>query len=240
MYLLRLDDMSAHRDVEKWERMYALVKKYDVKPIFGIIPDNQDPQLLAYPKDEEFWDRVKLWIAEGWTPAMHGYQHVFDSACGGSNPVNDYSEFAGISYEEQAARIRAGYAILKEQGIDTEIFFAPAHTYDKNTLRALKACTDIRVISDTIGNRVYYKDGMYYLPQQSGVVRELPFRLVTFCYHPNIMKDEDFAVLENFLKAHAEEFGGYSKALLVKRRRSLCDCALQWAYRIRRKLRKRK
>ncbi len=235
MFLLRLDDMAPNRDVEKWERMRALLNKYRIKPIFGIIPDNQDPQLLKYPADENFWGTVQEWIEMGWTPALHGYRHVFDSTSGGVNPVNAYSEFAGVPYETQALRIEEGYEILKERGIKTEIFFAPAHTYDENTVKALKEYTDIRVISDTVANKVYYKDGMYYIPQQSGAVRKLPFKLVTFCYHPNIMKEEDFVRLENFLEENHARFGHYGKELLTKRRRSLYDCVLQWIYLFRHK-----
>lgn len=83
MYLMRLDDASEHRDISKWNQMQELLNKFDVKPIFGIIPDCQDPSLLRYPKDELFWDTVYQWIGDGWTPAMHGYQHVFRTKRGG-------------------------------------------------------------------------------------------------------------------------------------------------------------
>ena len=42
-YILRLDDASDYMDVEKWSRMEELLDKYQIKPLVGVIPDNQDP-----------------------------------------------------------------------------------------------------------------------------------------------------------------------------------------------------
>ncbi len=233
MYILRLDDASEFRDVEKWQRMENLLDKYGVRPIFGIIPDCKDPELLVYPKDELFWEAVNRWIEKGWTPAMHGYQHLFKTKNGGINPVNNYSEFAGVPYEEQCEMIRSGYDIIKQHDIDAKIFFAPAHTFDNNTLKSLKEKTDIRIISDTVANDVYFCDGIYYIPQQSGCVRKLSLKTVTFCYHPNSMNDNDFKVLENFIAKNANQFEFCNYRILKKRKKSLYDRLLQLAYRMR-------
>ena len=79
---------------------------------------------------------------------------------------------------------------MREHGIDPKVFFAPAHTFDNNTLIALKECSNIRIISDTIANDIYTKYGFTFVPQQAGRVRKQPFRTVTFCYHPNTMNDD--------------------------------------------------
>lgn len=233
MYLLRLDDASEYRDVEKWYRMEELLEKYNIKPIFGIIPDCKDPSLLTYSKDNFFWCTVAKWIDNGWIPAMHGYQHLFKTHMGGVNPVNHYSEFAGVSYEEQCEQIQRGYNILKSHQIDTKIFFAPAHTYDNNTLKALEKETSIRIICDTIANDIYYKGGFYYIPQQAGAARELPFRTTTFCYHPNTMRENDFDKLECFLNNHKSKFINFSSIRFSKRRKSFFDMVLQILYRYR-------
>lgn len=47
---------------------------------------------------------------------------------------------------------------------------------------------------------------MTFVPQQSGRVRKLPFYLITFCYHPNVMKEQDFFVLERFIKQNNNNF----------------------------------
>lgn len=234
MYILRLDDASEHMDVDKWARMEKLWEKYDIKPIFGIIPHNEDPQLITYEKNPAFWSWARQKVADGWTPALHGYNHVYETECGGLNPVNNRSEFAGVSLERQCEKIKHGYEILKSHGIEPEIFFAPSHTFDENTLQALKTETPIRVISDTIANDIYYDESLYFIPQQSGTVRKLPFKLVTFCYHPNVMNDTDFANFKSFLEKHNQQFISYSKSLLKNRKKSAVDKILNYLYFVRR------
>lgn len=233
MYYIRLDDAAEFRDVDRWNQMEDLLKKHRIKPMFGIIPDCQDPDLLKYPKDERFWETVKRWIDMGWTPAMHGYQHVFKTNEGGVNPVNNYSEFAGVAYDKQSISISLGYEMLKSHDVAVDIFFAPAHTYDNNTLRAIKENTEIRIISDTVANDIYYQKDFYYIPQQSGAVRKLPFKTTTFCYHPNTMNESDFQRLEVFIEDHSAEFGDLSKLVLKKRKKSLYDMLLQRLYHLR-------
>lgn len=145
-----------------------------------------------YQKDNEFWDRVSVWKDKGWSLALHGCYHKYVTEEGGLNPVNKRSEFAGVAYDEQCKKIKHGIQILNEHNIFPDIFFAPSHTFDKNTLLALNQESNICIICDTVANDVYYQDGFYFIPQQSGHVRKLPFCVVTFCYHPNMMNVDTF------------------------------------------------
>lgn len=199
---IRLDDACPNRDIDKWDRMEILLDRYGIKPLVGIIPDCKDPDMDKYGEDEDFWSiRIPAWKEKEWTLALHGYQHIFNTDHAGINPVNNRSEFAGLSYDVQREKIRRGYELLKEHGITPLVFIAPAHTFDENTLNVLYKETPIRVISDTIANDVYFKDRFLFIPQQSGKVRRLPFKTITFCYHPNLMEDKDFLELEVFLKS---------------------------------------
>jgi predicted deacetylase len=206
-YIIRLDDASEYMDVEKWSQMEELLDKYGVKPIFGIIPDNHDDSLTSmYNHEPDFWNKAHRWIAKGWIPAMHGCEHLYVTENGGVNPINKRSEFAGLSYDVQAEKIERGWEILKEHYIQPNIFFAPSHTFDDNTLHAIKNRTDIRIISDTIAYDAYKDGDFWFIPQQSGRVRRLPFKIVTFCYHPNMMQERDYTMLNNFLGKHHLEF----------------------------------
>lgn len=237
-YLLRLDDASDFMNLYNWIRMKELLDRYGVKPVYGIIPDNHNSELLKYERVYDFWNIMAGWNSEGWIPAMHGCTHVFETANGGINPVNKKSEFAGLPLEYQKKKIREGYKILSEHDLMPNIFFAPAHTFDRNTLKALYAETPIRVISDTIANDVYYNEPFYYIPQQSGRVRRLPFKTVTFCYHPNIMSDDDFRYLETFLKIYKERFMQLDLKRLKKRRPDRIDIAMSNMYFLTRSIRK--
>ena len=230
-YIMRLDDASEYMDVEKWQRMEDLLDQYHIKPIVGVIPDNQDPDIVgAYPKDEQFWEKVQRWKEKGWTIALHGYTHVFETKEGGLNPVNDRSEFAGVPLERQKEKIRAGVRILRDHGIEPEIFFAPAHTFDENTLEALKEESNIRIISDTIANDVYFENEFYFIPQQSGRVRKLPFKTVTFCYHPNIIKNDDRKTMKCFIQKNQRAFTDFYGLQIKRRKKNVFDNILVKLY----------
>lgn len=231
MYLMRLDDASEYWNKDKWIRMHDLLVKYDVKPIVAIIPANEDPKLLPLGKDEDFWDIIQEWIRKDrWTPALHGHRHFLHIAAGGMNQVNQRSEFVGYQLLEQKFKIRNGLENLKNHGIVPEIFVAPCHTFDENTLEALRIESNIRIISDTIADDIYYRYGFYFIPQQSGVVRPLKNRITTFCYHPNFASEEGFNQLENFLHIHHDQFISYQDVQLKKRNLSLYDWILQRLY----------
>ena len=81
----------------------------------------------------------------------------------GLNPVWNRSEFAGVPLDQQKEKISLGISIFRSNGIEPQFFFAPAHTYDKNTLLALKSESNIRIISDTIAIKPYFEDGFVYI-----------------------------------------------------------------------------
>lgn len=137
---------------------------------------------------------------------MHGCTHVYATEDGGLNPVNRRSEFAGLSLEDQREKISRGVSELAERGIHPRVFFAPSHTFDLNTLEALRIESNIRVVSDTVAFAPYSKYGFTFVPQQSGRVRSLKMPVVTFCYHPNIMCESDFNQLETFLSKNYNKF----------------------------------
>lgn len=205
-YIIRLDDASEKRDIEKWDRIEELLDRYQIRPLVGVIPKCEDPMMEKYPIDADFWGRVHSWQDKGWSIAMHGYRHVYDSNDGGINPVNSFSEFAGHPLEVQREKIRAGIKIFKEHDIVPKVFFAPGHTFDENTLSALKLESNIGIISDTIAWDMYSKNGFIFIPQQSGGVRWLPFNCVTFCYHPNTMYPQEYEDLGLFLDKYSERF----------------------------------
>lgn len=234
-YILRLDDASEHMDVRKWQRMELLLDKYAIKPLVGVIPQNADSELLAYEKDLDFWKKATDWQKKGWEVALHGFDHRYITEEGGLNPVNKRSEFAGVPLEDQKKKIREGVRILQEHGVETRIFFAPSHTFDENTLKALREESNIRIISDTVANDVYERDGFTFIPQQSGRVRKLPFKVITFCYHPNVMQENDFLELEEFLQKNAKSFVSVGKLPLKNRGMGFLDKALRWLYFARRR-----
>lgn len=231
MYLIRLDDASEYMDVEKWNRVEVLLDEYLIKPIVGVIPNNQDADLVnRYQRDSGFWDKVHKWNLKGWTIAMHGYTHVYSSTSGGINPVNLRSEFAGLSLDEQKEKIHKGIKVFSEHHLNPKIFFAPSHTFDMNTLEALKCESHIKIISDTIANDIYKMDEFYFIPLQSGHVQHLPVKLTTFCCHPNSMSEKDLKIIKVFLKANGANFVGFDDLSFQDRKFGMYDAILRKLY----------
>ncbi len=173
---IRLDDISYDMNWEKFLRFKRLLDNHGIKPLIGVIPDNGDPMLIdfrlesqAYLEQSEFhidkdtfFDYIRELRNEGWIIAMHGLNHVYTTDKSGIFPLNNFSEFSGLPYDEQYEALAYGRQLLETNGIKTDIFMAPAHNYDNNTLKALKEL-EFDKITDGFGNRPYkYKDITFY------------------------------------------------------------------------------
>ena len=235
-FILRLDDACETMDRKKWKKMEELLDKYNIQPLVGVVPHNEDDNLIIDSYDAKFWKNIKNWQNKKWSIALHGYNHVYISNDAGINPVHKRSEFAGVSYAIQKEKIEKGYQVFLKNGIKPKIFIAPSHTFDINTLEILKKETDINIVSDTIANDLYYCNGFYFIPQQMGKVRNLPLKIITFCYHPNIMTNNDFIILEKFLQKYKKKFICVNDLTMKKRKLNLYDKILRYIYfKVRRK-----
>ena len=192
------------------------------------------------PEDTTFWTKVKSWVNKGWAIALHGHDHCYISEDGlkGLNPLWARSEFAGVSLEKQKEKIREGVKIFRSHGIDPQYFFAPSHTYDNNTLRALKEESNIRIISDTIATKPYKEGNFIFLPQLGGHCTEMKLNGIwTFCLHPTAMNDAQFEAVEGFLKVHKNEFIAFANLDLTNLSgMTLMDKLISWVYFTMRKL----
>lgn len=161
---VRLDDITPDMNWEAFLKFKELLDRYQVKPLIGVVPDNKDENLKGSNKDrpEDFWAYIAKLQKSGWVIAMHGYQHIYTTGKGGIFPLNNFSEFAGISYEKQRQMLEAGKELLRQKGIETDLFMAPAHSYDQNTLRALRD-TGFHALTDGFGSCPYrYQELTFY------------------------------------------------------------------------------
>ena len=224
-YLIRLDDACDTMDRRRWSLVEQILDKHGVKPIVAVIPDNRDPSLALESRDPAFWDRVRGWAAKGWAVAMHGFTHVMHPTHAKLVlPFYQRSEFAGLSLEDQALKLRAAWALFLEQGVEPKIWVAPAHCFDWVTLQALLRETPIRIVSDGIAWDAFYERGFHWIPQQLWNLAERRSGLWTVCLHPNTMNETAIAALDQAL---AGRFQGrmtcFGDVLLPKRRKSTLD-----------------
>jgi predicted deacetylase len=181
------------------------------------VPDNRDEMLQIDEKRAGFWEYVLKLQAEGWTIAQHGVYHVYTTKKMGCFPLNRLSEFAGLPYDTQYKMLSDGKDILEKNGIKTDIFMAPAHSFDKNTLKALKNLGFTK-ITDGFGDMPYIKNGITYYPisykQSSSLKKDKGY--TTFVVHSNTMNDKDFARYEQMFKENSDKLISYSELLKLK------------------------
>ena len=76
--LIRLDDIAENMNWPLMEKCELLFDKYNIKPLLGVVSNNQDPELLSYKKNHNFWSQIRAWKQKDWEISMHGFTHVYD------------------------------------------------------------------------------------------------------------------------------------------------------------------
>lgn len=208
---VRLDDITPDMDYEKFYRMKQLLDTYQIKPLIGVVPFNEDKNLMRNPKREDFAEFLQGLIGEGYVAALHGYQHLYSSNKGGIFPLNHFSEYVGIPFEKQDEMIASGKKRLQEWGVETDIFMAPAHTFDGNTLKALKK-NGFRYVTDGFGKQPYKRKGLVFLPiaiKQSDCNKQSN-NYTTIVFHTNTMEEQEFGKYQKMFEENKEHFISYA------------------------------
>jgi len=132
---------------------------------------------------------------------MHWLNHVYHAIPPSQAALVPYyrrSEFVGLPVDAQREKIAMSARLFAAQGIEPRIFMAPGHSFDRGTIEALLAETNIRWITDGISHRPFSRFGINWLPQQTP---KLPGTVLpgvwTVCIHPNTM---DQRALDAFVR----------------------------------------
>ena len=216
-----MDDITPDMNWENFLKLKEIFDKYNVKPLLGVVPDCQDDMLHCEEAKEDFWEYLKGLQQEGWVLAQHGCYHQYTTKCGGCFPLNRFSEYAGVPYEQQKEQLAYGRKKLQEKGIFADVFMAPGHTYDRNTLKALRECGFTHV-TDGFGKKPYLRDGLVFLPiaeKKSAVFGEVE-GYTTLVIHANGMKGSEIRWYDEMIGKYTEKlipYGEYLKAPVEKR-----------------------
>jgi len=211
-YLLRIDDLCPTVCAERWQQFQSLIEEFRLHPILAVVPDNLDPELQVSPPDPAFWDRMRAFEAGGAAIGLHGYRHVCASRGRSLVDLHRISEFAGVPAETQRARIGEGIRILRGHGLDPNIWVAPRHGFDRNTLSALRE-EGILHLSDGFARVPFLQSGLTWIPQQLWAPVEKDRGLWTVCVHPNTACDAEIAALRGFLAVHAAQFTSLDRVI---------------------------
>ena len=214
---VRMDDITPDMNWENFNFFLNLFKEVGISPLLGIVPDNRDKALSCQEAHEDFYEVMVALEKKGFTLAMHGCHHIYTTKSGGIFPLNKYSEFAGLPYEKQKDLLMHGKKNLNANGIETDIFMAPAHSYDKNTLRALKELGFTK-LTDGFGKRPYTYRGITFYPISFRLAGSLKKKtgVTTMVIHANTVTEADKAGYEKIFKEHGKNMISYSEYLKIQ------------------------
>ena len=157
---IRFDDITPEMDFGKFNKVKNILDSAGLKALVGVVPYCKDQTLRIEKQHEDFDVFLGELVKAGWAVALHGYNHLYTTKDKGIFPINEFSEFAGVDYDKQNVMIRQGISQLAEWGVKAELFMAPGHTFDKNTLNALKA-NGLYKITDGFGEKPYIREEIH-------------------------------------------------------------------------------
>ena len=200
-YIIRLDDACETMHLERWKKIELILDELNIKPIVAVIPNNKDESLFYREKIDFFWDLIRGWQEKGWQIALHGYEHKYHKINRKDQylPLYNRSEFACLDKKIQAEKIIRGINIFENKNIKSNIWVAPSHSFDENTIKVIKDHTNIRFISDGFALFPFTRNKIIFIPQQIWGPLKFPFGVWTICLHPNNMNDIEINLLKKTL-----------------------------------------
>ena len=214
-YILRFDDITPCMDWDKFNILAKIITDLRIKPIIGVVPENRDLKLNIGKENINFWDTIRVYQEMGWGIAQHGCYHQYTTKNGGILGLSNKSEFAGHSFDDQLKLIFTGKQILKSEGINTKLFMAPSHSFDKNTIRALIECK-FKFITDGFGLYPYEDEGITFIPQLYASPVTHIFGIYTICFHTNSMSNKNINRLVKFIMSYRKKIISFEEALKYK------------------------
>jgi len=210
-YVLRLDDIRETMDWEKVSRIVSFARERSIRPLLGVIPDNQDVDLQRYERRADAWAQIGDWYGQGAEIALHGYQHRRITTARGLFGPFAASEFAAVPLDEQRRRIALGYSMLGDRGLEACAFVAPFHSLDAGTLEALSLETPIRIVTDGVALSPYVFKGMTFVPSMLASAL-IPLGVRTIVLHANTVSEIGLERTLAWVDEHREEFLSVTEA----------------------------
>ena len=212
--VVRIEDVCPTLDREK----FAIYKKFfdetGIKPLLCVVPENKDPKLVKSAVNRDFFDFVRGLKAEGYSIAMHGTHHLATGKSQGIISGDVPTEFAGRSYDTQLKMLREGKHLLAQNDLDTEVFAAPNHSYDRETLKACKKL-GLRYISDGLSKNPYMLEGVKCIPV-SPAWKKHRSGLLTLCIHTNLENLDQRETIFEFLRENLYNVITFEEACELK------------------------
>lgn len=168
--VFRYDDYSSKSRTDLEVELISIFTKHQIPLTVSVIPyicsiDCVDPAPQALvPLTASKANELRQASDDGLIDiALHGYSHQ-------NKKTRNYSEFEGLDYLDQYAKIEAGKRLLEQLiGVAPTKFVPPWNTYDLNTLAALDAL-GFKCISAAPGGPVSDISLLKHVPQTCDLV----------------------------------------------------------------------
>ncbi len=165
--IFRFDDIHPFMDLKAFEFIQSLSSICPSSIMLCVIPDNKDISLIKSTLPiPNFWQKLVSIGLKGVTIGLHGLEHKLKFCEKSILSLSRKSEYTGLTYSCQKELILKGLSILKSRGLNPKFFAAPAHGFDKNTLKVLKDI-NFKNISDGFTRNVCIKNGLTWIPLKS-------------------------------------------------------------------------
>jgi predicted deacetylase len=238
-----MDDITPTMDWDRFTALMGLFKRFRVRPLLGVVPDNHDPKLNIKRPHPLFWDAMRSLARDGLADfAQHGYQHLLEVRPGAAMigirlGIKEVSEFAGLPREQQRDKIQRGRELLRLQGLDTNYWMAPNHSFDAETLTTLSAC-GFTALTDGVSLFPFRHYGLICIPQQLWKPIWMPAGVITICIHSNEITTQQIRALRRFLRSPLK-FTSFSQEVAGFQEPGLAHMAMDQQFRAAYKLLRR-
>ena len=214
-YLIRFDDVVPAMAWSRFAAFEQIAADLSLPFLIGVVPECRDPKLSVEPESPDFWNWVRTRKHAGWTIAQHGYQHLYETDARGLLGIGRKSEFAGLPYDAQVQKLAAGKEIMQREGVWSGVFMAPSHSFDENTVQALRDL-EFTALTDGFGFYPYDLHGLMAVPQLVARPLGFGFGVETICLHVNTMSEEAIGRMIDFIRVHRRQIISFDEALQVK------------------------
>ena len=162
--IFRFDDIHPLMNKDAFEFILSLSKICPKSIMLCVIPDNKDKSLIKSNSPiPEYWEKLVLIESKGVTIGLHGLEHKLKLCKTSLLNVSKQSEYTGLNYSNQKLMLNKGLSILESRGLTPKFFAAPAHGFDKITLKVLNDI-NFKNISDGFSRNVCIKKGLTWIP----------------------------------------------------------------------------
>jgi predicted deacetylase len=206
-YLIRFDDICPTMNWKVFYKFKSLLEEKNIKSILAVIPMNRDKK-FNFNENKEFFKTLRKFKKYGDTIGQHGYTHEYLTKDPGILNINSASEFSGLTYEQQYKRLEQGKNVLINENIWDNIFIAPSHSYDDNTIKAAYEL-GFRIFSDGYGLYPYKYKNMIFVPQfnlLNFLINQFLNGFITICVHVNTINEKKIEKMLDFIEKNHSDF----------------------------------